>query len=139
MHSTATVLLATITAFLLAQMLKVVTYSLKKKKFYYQALLESGGLPSGHSAMMSGLTMSIYLFEGFSTAFTISLILSLIIMYDAMGVRRQTGKQGKALNIIIQKYKLKIPLNKEAVGHSPLEVFLGAILGIIVALSISML
>jgi hypothetical protein len=129
------IFLSVISSLALVQLLKVFTYSIKFGKMYWRGFFESGGLPSSHSAIVTCLTVSIYLIQGLSLLFYSVLFFSLIIMYDAMGVRRETGRQGAIINELIKKNKLKVnkPM-KEFVGHSPLEVLLGACVGFLMAL-----
>ena len=126
--------LAVVSSFMLAQFLKFISYSIKMRKFYWQGLFESGGLPSGHSAVVSSLSTIVYVTQGFSVLFYVVFFLSCIVMYDAMGVRRETGKQGVLLNRMVKRFHLKFKRLKETVGHSPLEVFFGALLGMLVTL-----
>ena len=95
-------------------------------------------MPSSHSSFVTSLTTIIGLNEGFdSVFFAISLIFSLVVMYDAMGVRYETGKQAEILNVLVKgnkTFKEKTILLKEKVGHMPIEVFCGSLLGVVVAL-----
>lgn len=127
------IILVALASFVIAQLLKVVSESIFKRTLSFKPFLESGGMPSGHSAIMAALTVAIYLIQGFSALFSLSLVLSLLIMYDAAGVRHETERHAKILNQIIKRNKLKIKLLSEAVGHNALEVIMGAILGILVA------
>ena len=95
-------------------------------------------MPSSHSSFVTSLACSVGFEEGFSsTLFAIAFVLSMIVMYDASGVRRAAGKQAEVLNIFIanfEKHGIKIDSKlKELLGHSPIEVFAGAILGIVVS------
>jgi len=98
-----------------------------------------GGMPSSHSALVTALTTAVGFSEGFaSAAFAICCALSLIVMYDASGIRRAAGKQAEMINAIVEAWNEKDPLVKEIklkelLGHTPLEVAAGAILGIVVA------
>jgi acid phosphatase family membrane protein YuiD len=121
-------------SFIIAQAIKVVSYSIKLKTFYLRGFFESGGLPSGHSAVVASLTAMIYFSEGLSNLFFVSLFFSLIIMYDAVGVRRETGKQARVLLALVKRFKIKSPGLKQFVGHNLLEVLLGAVVGIFVAI-----
>ena len=100
----------------------------------------SGGMPSSHSATVCALATSSVLKYGFGGyEFAVSFILALVVMYDAMGVRRETGKQAKLLNMILENNIFEDNFEhfeerlKEFVGHTPLQVFMGAILGIVIA------
>ena len=104
-----------------------------------KVIMSSGGMPSSHSAFVSSLTTSVGLLEGFdSNLFAVCLVLSFIVMYDASGVRRAAGQQAAVINVIVKNledFGLKIDSQlKELLGHSPIEVISGAMLGIIIAL-----
>ena len=118
----------------LVQTFKVFYEIIKYKKLNIRRLWGSGGMPSSHSALVCSLTTVVGLKEGFgSSAFAISLILASVVMYDAAGVRRAAGKQAKVLNQIIES-KGDINVQEkliELLGHTPKEVIVGAIVGII--------
>jgi len=122
----------------IAQAVKIVYYYFKDGEVDFIHVIEAGGMPSAHSAMVSSLSVSIGLTYGWnSPAFAICLIFSLVVMYDAMGVRRAASKQAFILNKIVDEIyitgKDKIEKLKEIMGHSPLEVVIGLILGILLA------
>ncbi len=121
-----------------AQALKVILTLIKERKLDFYRFVGSGGMPSSHSAMVMGLSTAIGLKMGWdSLEYAVSIIFSLIIMYDASGVRRAVGKQAMILNQMIkdkqQKKQIEEKQLKELVGHTPIEVFAGAILGILIA------
>lgn len=125
----------------LAQIIKTIIHLILTKKFVAERLIGSGGMPSCHSATVCALTTSIIINEGIqSPLFAIAFIQAIIVMYDAMGVRRETGIQAKVLNEITEVIeKMGSDLSndaklKEFVGHTPLQVFFGALLGILIAL-----
>lgn len=125
----------------LAQIIKTIIHLILTKKFVAERLIGSGGMPSCHSATVCALTTSVIINEGIhSPFFAIAAILSIIVMYDAMGVRRETGIQAKVLNElteVIEKMGSDLSNDeklKEFVGHTPIQVFVGAVLGVIVAL-----
>ena len=125
----------------LAQIIKTIIHLILTKKFVAERLIGSGGMPSCHSATVCALTTSVIINEGINSPFfAIAAILSIIVMYDAMGVRRETGIQARVLNElteVIEKMGSDLSNDeklKEFVGHTPIQVFVGAILGIIVAL-----
>jgi len=125
-------------AWLIAQVLKIFTDFYKNRKVDVTRMVGSGGMPSSHSSLVMGLSTAVGLKHGWgSDLYVIALVFSLIVMYDASGVRRAVGKQASLLNRMIKDlYKHKRILEeelKELVGHTPKEVFAGAILGIIVA------
>ena len=127
-------------AWTLAQVLKFFLYSFIEKTVSWRRLWGSGGMPSSHTAFTLALAVSIGLSEGFQTpAVAIAFALMGVVIYDAMGVRYETGKQGAVLNQILNELFVQgKPLTderlKELVGHSPVEVLGGALTGIIVIL-----
>lgn len=131
-------------AWLAAQILKVFTGVFRERRFSVISLLTgTGGMPSSHSACVTALATSSGLYYGFgSAAFAISTILAMVVMRDASGVRREAGKQAKVLNQIIQELfttsdgKTFQSDLKELLGHTPLQVFVGAALGIMVAIAL---
>jgi acid phosphatase family membrane protein YuiD len=125
-------------AWLIAQVLKVFTFYLTHQEFDLFRLIGSGGMPSSHSALVMGLSTAIGLKHGWdSSIYSLALVFSLIVMYDASGVRRAVGKQAIILNRMIKNYYQKKNIEnvklKELVGHTPVEVFFGAALGIVMA------
>ena len=124
---------------IVAQVLKLIGYVIKHKKFNFKILTTTGGMPSSHSAGVIGLATTAGLIEGFtSVTFAIALGYSLVVMYDAAGVRRSAGKIAAVLNrikedIYSHKPELIGDKLKELLGHTPFEVFVGAILGAFVA------
>ena len=123
----------------IAQFIKVVTYLCTHKKINFKIFTTTGGMPSAHSASVVGLSTAVGLIRGFdSIEFAIALGYALVVMYDAAGVRRAAGKQAACLNRILNDfYKHEIQeiggKLKELLGHTPLQVFWGAILGIVYA------
>lgn len=132
------VLIVSILAWGIAQFLKIITWALVSKEVNFRRLVEPGGMPSSHSAFVTSLATGIGLTEGFSSSmFALATVFSLIVMYDAAGVRRAAGKQATVLNTIIEdlnRRELHPERLKELLGHTPVEVVVGAILGIIVAI-----
>ncbi len=131
---------------LVAQVLKTLIHLILTKRFVIERMVGSGGMPSCHSATVCGLATSAGIkYGGGSFEFAIAVMLAIIVMYDAMGVRRETGKQGQVLNemmeIFINMGKQISPEAKlkELVGHTPLQVLMGAILGIIIALIVNVI
>ncbi|MAF99121.1 MAG: acid phosphatase [Nanoarchaeota archaeon] len=126
------ILLAVLLAGLSAQLLKVFIFWMKHKDLAWHDLIVSGGMPSSHSAFVVSLATIVYLMEGASTSFAVSLVLAFIVLRDAFGVRRSVGEEGLVINQIVKK--LKLPVKKHfAMGHTPLQVFFGSLLGLIVA------
>lgn len=123
-----------------AQVLKVFIYAIINKSWDFSRLFGDGGMPSGHSATVSSLaTISALTFGLGSFEFAISGILAVIVCHDAMGVRLEAGKHAKLLNLLVEAFekfsKNEIPevVLKEFVGHTPLQVLTGILLGIICA------
>lgn len=124
-----------------SQIIKFILESIKYKRLCFDRLLSgSGGMPSTHSSFVSSLTTLIYLeYSVSSIYFAIALIFSLVIIYDSMGVRYEAGKQAELLNDIVEKinFNSKIKELKEKVGHKPVEVLCGVLLGISISLIFS--
>ena len=125
----------------IAQFIKVITYVITHKKLNFKIFTTTGGMPSSHTAGVVALTVAVGLIEGFETIpFAVSLGFSLIVMQDASGVRRAAGKTAATLNRLVDEFVQKnqdvkpYEVLKELLGHTPLEVFCGLILGIIVPL-----
>lgn len=135
-----TIFMSAATGWLVAQLLKTLIYTAFNKKFVAERLVGSGGMPSSHSATVCALATATCLeFGTGSYEFAISAILAIVVMYDAIGVRRETGIQAKVLNEMIDLFRnmgsdLTIEEKlKEFVGHTPLQVLAGAILGTVIA------
>ena len=135
------VLMSAILSWMLAQIIKTIIHLFETRKFVPERLIGSGGMPSCHSAAMCALTTSILINEGISSTYlAIAAVMSVVVMYDAMGVRRETGIHSAVLNEIISDYreagKELTPVEKmrEFTGHTPLQVLVGALLGIAFAL-----
>ena len=126
-------------AWLIAQTIKVAIGVVQEKRFNFKWFVGSGGMPSSHAATVSALAAAVGLTYGFaSPLFAITFFLAFIIMFDAQGVRRQSGHQAEALNQIIEDIYLNKGIQqerlKELLGHTPVQVFIGAAIGILVAL-----
>lgn len=134
------VLVTAVTGWTVAQVLKTIIDLALNKNFNPERLVGSGGMPSSHASTVCGLTTAASFRYGVgSFEFAVCFVLSMIVMYDAMGVRRETGKQAKLLNSILLENPLKLHGEilqeklKEYVGHTPLQVAAGALLGILLA------
>ena len=115
---------------IISQIIKFIIESIKYKKILFNRLINgSGGLPSSHATLVSSLTSLMYLNYGYSEYFVISLVFSLIILYDAIGVRYEVGKHARILNELNNSNK---PL-KELIGHTLFEVLCGIILGCLIS------
>ncbi|PKK87325.1 MAG: hypothetical protein CVV63_01430 [Tenericutes bacterium HGW-Tenericutes-8] len=128
-----------IIALLAAQILKFFSFSYKEKRPMFRALISTGGMPSSHSALVTSMTASIYLYRGVDLYFAISLMVALVVIHDSMGIRLEASKHAMMLNQINEKLGLdndhinKGKALKEPLGHFPIEVFAGVVLGILVA------
>ena len=121
------------------QLFKLIYDLVTTKKFNFKRILQAGGMPSSHSAVVVVLTTMIGKAEGItSPLFGVSLIFSFIVMYDAAGVRRAAGKQAKLLNKIVETPGLSgIEVSEklvEVLGHTPVQVFVGAFIGFLVGI-----
>lgn len=119
------------------QAFKVVWDLATTHKFNFKRILGAGGMPSSHSAVVASIATMIAKTDGLtSTTFALSVVFAFIVMYDAAGVRRAAGKQAKILNKIVNTPGLAIETVQEklqeVLGHTPTEVFVGAILGIVI-------
>ena len=132
-------LLAPLVAWAIAQAAKVILTSWRQRRLNLRVLAETGGMPSSHAAIVMGMTTAVGKYAGVSSAaFAIALIFSFVVMYDAAGLRRAAGRQAAILNRLVedlvhmrgmQEQKLR-----ELLGHTPVEVVVGAVLGIVVGL-----
>ena len=133
-----------VVSLVIAQTLKVIFYFFKEKKLNFRKYLDTGSMPSSHSASVVSLATAVGISEGVeSVFFAISIIFAIVVMYDATGVRRAVGKQATVLNKMIDNIRKKespalLDGNlKELIGHTPLEVLGGAVLGIAIAFLMS--
>lgn len=134
-------LLVSLSSWFLAQVIKTVLYAVEIKKLDITRLFGDGGMPSGHSATVTSLATFCGLQFGFgSFQFAVTAILAIIVCHDAMGVRLETGKQAEVINDILEAFELLTPKKiseanlKEFVGHTPIQVMAGILLGIVNAL-----
>lgn len=132
-------LLTGLAAWLLAQILKPPLEYLRKGKWNWGYLLSAGGMPSSHTSLMVGTTVGIALHVGFdSPVFAIAVAITMIVIYDAAGVRREAGRHAEKINILIQELLTGHPISekelREVLGHTPLEVVGGIFLGIVVSI-----
>lgn len=127
---------------LVAQILKTVIHLYLNRQFVAERLVGSGGMPSSHSATVCAFAVATYYEYGTgSFEFAIALLLAIIVMYDAMGVRRETGIQAKVINDMLKVFEdmgrpelSAYDKLKEFIGHTPLQVTAGAILGILIGM-----
>lgn len=134
-------LLTALSAWFVAQVVKTILYAVMNGQLDWGRLFGDGGMPSGHSATVTSLAVFCALMHGTHThEFAVAAILAIIVCHDAMGVRHETGKQAVLINELVEavgKLKLGHKLSqielKEFVGHTPLQVIAGIILGVLVA------
>jgi len=132
-----------IIAWLLAQILKLLLSTWATRRVDFSRLVDSGGMPSSHTAFVAGLTSMVGYYEGWhSTLFAVVFCISLIIVYDATNLRRSAGYHAQVLNEVVPqlltgkiiKEEFTFRRLRELLGHNPIEVFVGVILGIAVAI-----
>ena len=133
------VLLNGLFAALMAQFLKLIGYLIENRKFNFKILTTTGGMPSSHAAGVVGMAITVAIITGYtSIEFAIAMGFSFVVMYDAAGIRRSAGKIAAVLNRIKEDiYEHKPELIgeklKELLGHTPFEVYVGALLGVVIA------
>jgi len=133
------VLATSLAAWVIAQTIKVALGVLREKRFNFKWFVGTGGMPSSHVSGIMALATSIGFVCGFeSYQFAIAFVLALIVMFDAQGVRRSSGRQAMILNKMLEdihwKKKVEEKRLKEFLGHTPVEVFAGAVIGILIAI-----
>ena len=139
------VLIISCLGYLISGIIKVIIDAIVFKKFTFKNLVRSGGMPSSHTATVVSLTVALGMLEGFeSSLFAIAAILSIIVIHDAVGVRRETGKQAEILNKMMFESNAFTDIEfdkhlKEFVGHTPTQVFFGVIVGIFVGVFFSLI
>lgn len=133
------VLLVAITACLIAQVLKVFVELARHGKLNLRSLVETGGMPSAHSAFVTALAMGVGQALGWASPdFAVAAVFAVIVMYDAAGVRQAAGKQARVLNQIIDEFfqgehHFNEERLKELLGHTPFQVIAGSILGVAIS------
>jgi len=128
-----------VAAWFVAQVLKIFFEFLRTRKVKMGLMLSSGGMPSSHAAISSAATTSIGLTTGFDTPlFALGAVITMVVMYDASGVRRAAGKHAKVINDLLAHIENSgVHLDKklkEMLGHTPIEVLAGGVLGVVLAL-----
>ena len=133
------VLFAALMGWAVAQLIKTVLYTAMNRKFSPERLVGSGGMPSSHAATVCAMTTSTAIHYGTeSVAFALAFVLSAVVLCDARGVRQETGKQAVTIGAIVEYLKeagtIQLPdiKLKELVGHTPLQVAVGMVLGVLV-------
>ena len=131
------VFIAVMLAVIVSQTTKIILSMIKDKRgFALKDIIVTGGMPSSHSAAVSSLFAILILETGLSNWTIIAIVLFTIVVTDSMGVRRTAGEEAKAVNEIIKMERLKIHPLHYALGHKPIEVLAGIIIGFCVALGI---
>ena len=131
-------LIAGLVAWGIAQIVKVPLEYLRTRTWNWALLLRAGGMPSSHSALVTGISYATGLFGGFDQpVFAISVALAMVVVYDATGIRRQAGKHAALINAMINDLASGHPLKeeqlREVLGHTPMQALAGAILGLVSA------
>jgi uncharacterized protein len=132
-------LLPAFLAWAIAQVTKLALTSIRERRLNLRVLAETGGMPSSHAAIVMGLTSAVGRVDGVgSGTFAIALIFSFVVMYDAQGVRRAVGRQAMVLNRLVEDMVhmrgIQEDRMRELLGHTPVEVLVGAALGVVVGL-----
>jgi acid phosphatase family membrane protein YuiD len=132
-------LLAPVVAWAIAQAAKVILTSMRQRRLNLRVLAETGGMPSSHAAIVMGMSTAVGKYAGVSSAaFAIALIFSFVVMYDAAGLRRAAGRQAAVLNRLVEDLVhmrgMQEQRLRELLGHTPVEVVVGAMLGVGVGL-----
>jgi len=131
-------LIAGLIAWLVAQIIKLPLDYLRTRRWNWALLITTGGMPSSHSALMTGTVFAVGLYEGFDNPlFALGVAITMIVTYDAAGVRRQAGIHAQRINVLFEELLRGHPVSekdlREVLGHTPLEVAGGILLGLIVA------
>ncbi|MDP2652559.1 MAG: divergent PAP2 family protein [Candidatus Omnitrophota bacterium] len=133
------ILIITLTVWAIAQSLKVLFGVVRERRFNFRWFIGTGGMPSSHAAGASALATTCGMQLGFeSVPFALAAVFALVTMFDAQGVRRATGEQAEILNKVMDdiywRGKIESERLKELIGHTPIQVLAGALLGIILAI-----
>jgi len=133
------IFLTTLSAWIIAQAIKVSIGAIRERKFDFRWFVGTGGMPSSHAAGASCLATAIGLEYGFDTVyFALAASFAIVVMFDAQGVRRASGKQARVLNKVMEDIYWQGRIHehrlRELIGHTPVEVITGLLLGIIIAL-----
>jgi hypothetical protein len=133
------ILITTISAWVIAQTVKVTIGVIRQKKFDFRWFVGTGGMPSSHAAGASCLATAVGLEYGFNTVyFALAASFALVVMFDAQGVRRASGKQARVLNKITEDIYWQGRIDesrlRELIGHTPVEVIVGFLLGVLIAI-----
>src|SRR5512132_3120461 len=131
-------LIAGVAAWALAQIIKIPLDFVRSRRWNWALLFTTGGMPSSHSALMTATTLAIALYYGWDhPAFALGVAITMIVTYDAAGVRQQAGIHAQRINVLFGELMRRHPINerdlREVLGHTPLEVIGGILLGLVVA------
>ncbi|HTY81601.1 MAG TPA: divergent PAP2 family protein [Dehalococcoidales bacterium] len=134
------IIIVSVCAWAVTQFIKVIVGLVRKKQFDFRTFVTTGGMPSSHSAIVSALATSVAIADGIkSVTFAISTVLAFIVMYDAAGLRRSVGQQAQVLNRILKELRERRSIAyfekdlRELIGHSALQVIVGACIGIAIS------
>ncbi|NMA12595.1 MAG: divergent PAP2 family protein [Chloroflexi bacterium] len=132
-------LIAGTISLLIAQLLKPIIHFFKEREWDWFQLIQSGGMPSSHSSLVTSLALSTGLWKGFNSAsFSLAMGMVVIVTYDAANVRWQSGLQAQRINQLIRDVFSGQPISdqllKEVIGHTPLQVIAGILLGIVISI-----
>jgi len=133
------VLWAAIAGWAIAQLIKPPLEYLHSRRWSWGLWFSSGGMPSSHSSLLCSTMLSVGLFHGFDTPmFALAVAITMVVVYDAAGVRREAGRHAERINILIEELFSGQPISekqlKEVIGHTPVEVIAGVLLGFATAL-----
>ncbi len=138
------VLIAALLGWFIAQTLKLPIHYFRYKRWSWALWFSAGGMPSSHSSLITATTLACGLYEGFdSPVFALAFAVSMVILYDAAGVRRQAGIHAQRINTLIEEFFSGHPIPqerlKEVLGHTPREVLAGMGLGIAIAVVLKLI
>jgi hypothetical protein len=133
-------LIAGLIAWLLAQIIKLPLDYFRTRRWNWALMITTGGMPSSHSSLVTATVFAIGLYKGFdSPAFALGVAITMVVTYDAAGVRRQAGIHAQRINVLFEELLRGHPVSekdlREVLGHTPLEVAGGILLGLIVAIT----
>ena len=132
------ILLIALSAWILAQIIKVPLEYIRTREWNWALVLSTGGMPSSHSSLVASTAHAVGLFFGFNTPlFAVAVVIAMIVIYDATGIRRQAGRHAALINAMISDLASGHPLKeehlREVLGHTPLQAVTGTLLGIFIA------
>jgi uncharacterized protein len=137
------IFLSGLAAYMTSQTVKIIVGIVRTRQFsLWDLLFVQGGLPSSHSSTVVSVTTSIFILEGASNLFILSLLFSFIVLIDAAGVRWETGKQTRLLNRVLKSEQLELNFKEKLVenmGHTPVEVISGSVVGIAIAILVNLI